>query len=343
MKVVAKIKSRALNLKKTFLTYLKSRILRKNSIIKFCFLFITLTFILFFPFLVLNQKQYKLPQELKSKDGEFIDIGKEYPPAYIEKKGESTNPAIVLIHGFGGSTFSWRKNMDFFAFQGFFVVAIDLMGFGVTPKYLNTNYSHKSQAEYIYNILNTIGISKANFIGHSMGGNILAFLTFLHAELVEKIIFVSPNIVSSTGFNPVFIVNFPITRTWAELFLNLTVNENTVKDFFSKSYFDSNLLTNEDFDGYLKPIQIQNWEHTMLGMFRDSAQNPLPYNLSEINKRVLVIWGENDLIINVNEGLKLNAEIPDSTLRLIKKTGHLPMEEQSEVFNNIVIDFLSKN
>ncbi|MCJ7576320.1 MAG: hypothetical protein MUO80_06605, partial [Dehalococcoidia bacterium] len=70
------------------------------------------------------------PEELVSEHGRFLDI--DGASVYVEEQNpESGQATIVLIHGFGGSSFSWRHNAPFFAAQGYRVVSLDMKGFGL--------------------------------------------------------------------------------------------------------------------------------------------------------------------------------------------------------------------
>lgn len=57
----------------------------------------------------------------------FLRIGDQL--VHVEMAG--AGPPLVLLHGFGGSTYSWRRVMPELA-QSFRVVAVDLNGFGYT-------------------------------------------------------------------------------------------------------------------------------------------------------------------------------------------------------------------
>jgi pimeloyl-ACP methyl ester carboxylesterase len=52
---------------------------------------------------------------------------------YYQKAGSGDVP-IVLVHGFGASSFSWRENLNPIAEAGFTVYAPDMRGFGLSEK-----------------------------------------------------------------------------------------------------------------------------------------------------------------------------------------------------------------
>ena len=54
----------------------------------------------------------------------------------------------------------------------------------------------------------------------------------------------------------------------------------------------------------------------------------------------ITIWGKNDSWINIESGYKFKSLIENSRLEVIPDAGHLPMEEQLDMVNKILVDFL---
>ena len=106
-------------------------------------------------------------KDLVDPSGRFLIIGKDQ--IYVEDQGPGSNEAVVFIHGFGGSTFTWRNNIPFLVERGFRVVALDLKGFGLSSRDPNSDYSHPGQAEIIAEVLTQLQITRVYLIGHSNG------------------------------------------------------------------------------------------------------------------------------------------------------------------------------
>ncbi|HXZ29542.1 MAG TPA: alpha/beta fold hydrolase, partial [Dehalococcoidia bacterium] len=127
------------------------------------------------------------PDELVSEHGRFLDI--DGVRIYVEEQNpESSQAAIVFIHGFGGSTFSWRHNVPFFASQGYRVVSLDMKGFGLSYKDFASDYSHPAQARLLADVLARMGVNQAYLVGHSMGTSVMLYFAHLYPEKVLGLI-----------------------------------------------------------------------------------------------------------------------------------------------------------
>jgi len=54
--------------------------------------------------------------------------------SYYQIQGSPSDPPVILLHGFGGSSYDWHKTSAFLAENGFYVIVPDLKGFGLSQK-----------------------------------------------------------------------------------------------------------------------------------------------------------------------------------------------------------------
>ena len=80
------------------------------------------------------------------------------------------NP-VLLIHGFGASSYSWRHIIAPLA-QKYRVITIDLKGFGESPKPRDDLYSVYEQARLVRNFILENDLQNVRIIGHSYGGGV---------------------------------------------------------------------------------------------------------------------------------------------------------------------------
>jgi len=275
-----------------------------------------------------------------STNSNFITIN-DTKIHYIEK-GSGSN-CLIFLHGFGGGWFSYRFNLDFFADNGFKVYAIDFKGFGFSERKIDSDYSYKSQAELVSNFIIEKKLKNIVLIGHSMGGQI-ALITFdlLHKkglDVVKKII-----LIDSVGIDGNFnsILKIFLNQSFIDiLYLNLIVNKQRFTEIFSSAYFNKDKISDEWINFYLTPFKVKNTNKVYLSLIKTQKPYDISGILSKMDLPVLIIWGGNDSWINLENAYKFNNYVKSSKLVIIPQAGHLPMEEKPEIFNDIVVNFLT--
>jgi pimeloyl-ACP methyl ester carboxylesterase len=105
---------------------------------------------------------------------------------------EGEGDAILLIHGFGSNmTVNWRSTgwIDALIRAGRRVVAFDNRGHGDSEKLYDPPLYHPAlMARDAANLLEHLGIARADVMGYSMGARIAAFLALDHKEKVRSVI-----------------------------------------------------------------------------------------------------------------------------------------------------------
>jgi pimeloyl-ACP methyl ester carboxylesterase len=318
----------------------RHRALRILSYIVLAFLFLVCVL----PYLIpLGETQAEVsPDELISEHGRFLDI--DGVRIYVEEQNpESAQATLVFIHGFGGSTFSWRHNAPFFASQGYRVVSLDMKGFGLSYKDFASDYSHPAQARLLAEVLARLGADQAYLVGHSMGTSVMLHFAHLYPEKVLGLISVDGAVSLDGGFVRISsLLNFGPFRRIGEVFLTRYVTRERVgKLLESASHQD--IATAEVVDGYYNRLVIGQWAQSLLAMTRDMHKNTATFPLEDITFPMLIFWGEQDTWVTRTEIDKWRDKIPSAEFHVIPETGHMLMEEEPDLFNNMVLAFLESN
>ena len=128
--------------------------------------------------------------------------GKDGRIAYI---AEGEGEPVLLIHGFASNArTNWRDTgwMRFLADHGFRAIAPDNRGHGASDKFYDPeSYTGAAMAEDALQLLDHLGIAKADVIGYSMGARIAAVLALAHPERVRSAVFggLGANMVHGVG------------------------------------------------------------------------------------------------------------------------------------------------
>lgn len=112
--------------------------------------------------------------------------------AYMDvKPARSTGKVAVLLHGKNFNGFYWKGVIQYLTGRGYRVIVPDQVGWGKSS-HPNIHYSFHRLAANTKHLLNTLKITKATIIGHSMGGMLATRFSLMYPESVERLVLENP-------------------------------------------------------------------------------------------------------------------------------------------------------
>jgi pimeloyl-ACP methyl ester carboxylesterase len=268
---------------------------------------------------------------------QFVRVGSQL--VHVEQAGQGE--PVVLLHGFGASTYLWRKVIPALS-ASHRVVAIDLNGFGYTerPKDL-ASYTREGQAALILGVLDALGIDRAHFVGHSYGGGLSLFLATTHPERFRTLVLVDSSAPTYPDDRRSRIAS---SRPLANLFVRaIALRPVMVRRSLKASVFDGSLVTPDLVKAYLDRLRIEGAEDAFYGLTVPRPVPALKVQLDQIRVPTLAVWGAEDQLISLATGRRSVARIPGSELVVIQNCGHLPMEEKPEELLQALLPFLERH
>ncbi len=297
-------------------------------------------------------QQYRTPQELADPNGQFVDVNGV--SVYIVTEGSPDDPVVVFIHGFGGSTITWRDTLPAVAQAGYYALALDLPPFGLSDKNPDLDYSRSGMADLVASLMDTLGIESATIVGHSMGGAVTAQFAVRHPQKVEKLVFVAGGVFEALRAEndeeddpgPLSLLNAIDPKSpAAPILLRGLITRSFFIDTLRSAYYDDSVLTDEAVDGYARLLLIEDAPIGFLAYVQAQEANPITLEdlaAAAENVPVALMWGNQDTWVSVELGKTMAQAIPGAQLILYDEVGHLPMEEAVEAFNTDLIDFLKQ-
>ena len=302
--------------------------------------------ILFLYFVLLQSSIFLFAQDISHPfpNSQFIKVNdlqihyRTWKPQQAEIKGK-----ILLIHGFCGSTFSWRKNVPALVDAGFQVWAVDVPPFGYSDRTLSVNHSPSFQAQLLWDWISMIekDYSSWYLIGHSLGGGIAGAMAVRKPEKTAGLVIMDGLLFSTNnkgkGWRK-WILGSRKIQKYVELagkfyFFRFRKMQKLLGDAYGQTP-DSSAVW-----GYLTPLQIKNTASGILDML--AYAEPVFYvSESEINLQTLIIWGKNDRWIPLERGKTLHKLLPKSELKIIEGGGHCPNETHVGEFNELLLSYL---
>jgi pimeloyl-ACP methyl ester carboxylesterase len=279
------------------------------------------------------------PTTLADSNGAFVQAGDTR--MYYQKAGTGEVP-IVLVHGFGASSVSWRENLNPIADAGFTVYAPDMRGFGLSDKGWDKSMSQDAQADRLKAFMDAQGIDRAVLAGNSMGGGIVTNFALRYPDRVLGLALIDPGIYGGANSGVASaLVSLPGIQRWGQHIVRLILADNDRNaDTIKNAWFDPSKLTPEVLSGYRRALQTPDWDISLLALMRDGSSNNLGPRLGELKAPTLIVWGDHDTWISPTNAPKLNQDIAGSQLEIIQDAGHVPHEEKPEEFNGLMIDFV---
>jgi pimeloyl-ACP methyl ester carboxylesterase len=245
-------------------------------------------------------------------------------------------PLIVLLHGFGASTFSWREVEAPLSKLGQ-VIAYDRPAFGFTERPTSWSrvnpYSFAGNFKILDDLIARYGQGrKVVLVGHSAGGQLAAEFARLNPAKVSSLILVDPAILTTGGAPEGLQWVYDIPQI-AKLGPILVSSIATSGDqLIYQSFVNKAKVTKVVLAGYHRPLKVVGWEQAFWNFATASKQNQLADNLESLKQPTLLITGDADTVVPTADTLKLHKLIPGSSLEVIATAGHLPHEEQPDAF-----------
>ena len=268
----------------------------------------------------------------------FVDV--DGATVHYQEFGEPNNPTLLLIHGFTASTYVWHAVAPRFADEGFHVVAVDLLGFGYSEKPASFEYTIEAQARMIARLMNRLGIGTATLVGSSYGGAVALTVALDYPERVEKLVLVDAVINDDVKNHPILrLASIPAIGELVTPFLVDSKRFMKMRMQGTIAPENHHLITKDRIESVIRPLSAANAHRAFLLTSRNWNANRIEKDAQFVKHPTLIIWGENDTVIPIENGEKLYSSILNSRFVVLKNCGHVPQEEKADDFVGVVTEF----
>lgn len=259
---------------------------------------------------------------------------------YVEQDGRGE--VIVLLHGFGASSYSWREVVPELA-RHYRVVAPDLSGFGWTERPEDFHrYTREGQIDMVLGLMDHLGIESAHFVGHSYGGALTMALAGEHPERVRSMVLVNSAAIDyPTERRRWFAGTAPLSYAYVR---GLALRPSFIRRLFLRAYYDDSLVTDELVRSYLDRLRVEGAVHGYRGLTRPlhGEERSREIRYEDLDVPALVVWGAEDQLATLEMGRSHADLLPNHRFVAIEGAGHAPMEERPEDFLRAVTAFLAE-
>ena len=261
-------------------------------------------------------------------------------PLHVERFGDGGSP-LLLLHGFGGNSFSWRYWIPALA-ENHEVWVVDLKGHGSAPAPADERYTPYDHAELIYRLIIQQDLRNLTLFGHSMGGGIalLVALRLLKHDRLQRLVLVAG--AAYVQRLPPFVKIARLGRL-AGWFFTLVPKRRLIRWILRAIVYDPSSVSGAQIEAYAEPLRSAAHRRGMIKTARDIIPpdlDQLSARFPEIDVPTLLLWGRHDHVVPLSVGERLFNELPQATLEVMEECGHLPPEELPKESLEIVEHFL---
>jgi pimeloyl-ACP methyl ester carboxylesterase len=217
------------------------------------------------------------------------------------------------------------------------VIAPDLPGFGNSTYLENVSYNIDEQAKRLNQFADAMDLQMFHIVGNSMGGYIAGRYAVMFPEKV-----ITLGLFNTAG------VRSPVPSEWDQIMSRgepnpLILTTGSVEEFDMQLNFL--FSTPPDIPRFFKKQIVKDFQNHRASNERIFKQilselYGLEPDLPKIKDRALVLWGDQDRVIDVSRVLVLKDGLPNSIAVIMKDCGHVPMLERPEEAAEHYLTFL---
>lgn len=238
---------------------------------------------------------------------------------------------VVFVHGIGGSTRTWGKQIDAFS-EHYNLLLLDLPGHGLNADNIIKKVDSEKLHTGIKDTMDFLNIECAHFVGLSLGTIVIANFAVHHPEYVKSIILGGASLKVSGLYKGAVIladkikhfVPYKFLYKFFAWFLMPRKNHKKSRKIFLREVVKLNKKTMFAWIEYLQ--------------FTLSPENILA-RLDEVKKNILIISGDEDHCF-LKDAKALVDKMKSVEINIIEKCGHVCSIEKSSIFNHMALDFL---
>jgi pimeloyl-ACP methyl ester carboxylesterase len=236
---------------------------------------------------------------------------------------------VILLHGAGAGAVTWYPSINTIS-KNFQVVAPDIVGYGESDK-PDAAYNRPYFSKWLKGFLKELKISKAHIVGLSQGGAIALQFAIDNPDMVNKLVLVdAAGLGAKVSFWPL------IGTIWMNSFPSSMANR-----FNSRYILHNSIKRDPNHSKYSIAVLKYKGGKNAFKQGRGTAVSKISEELlKQIENETLIIWGKNDKLFPVEYGEAAVKIIPNAKFHIIQDAGHLPLMDQTEIFNKILDDFL---
>jgi len=282
------------------------------------------------------RKQAKLIRKNIMVDG--------YNIVYLESKHNKEKQTLILIHGMNDEKDTWLP-MAIQLRNEYHLILIDLLGCGESTLVMDFDYSLASQADFMQKVITQItnekSIKSFSLAGHSMGGG-LAIMVANKLPINKLILIASMGIHQIPSYFEKIAQEIGEIRklSWIHI-CTVAKLKSLLKDSYYKMPYIPTVILKYFVEKKCALAELEEKKFRFIVDENIAPKDNLSLYLNKLRHETLILWGENDKSIHVDNAKIVHQGIPNNRLKVYPKCGHMPQYEKAKEVAKDISMFLN--
>ena len=273
--------------------------------------------------------------------GDHLDGGEliEISGGRVYVKTIGTGPPVIALPGFAGTSRTWRllaeELQDVFTFHMF-----DFLGFGLSDKPEDADFSPIGQARQIEQLMKSLGLRRCILLSNSASAQPALHAVFRQPRRFEANIMVAPFVAPGLGIRLLlYLAELPQAKILFSGAFGLRRFVYLV-NVFGRYRVDT--VTDEVVDEQYLPFGTEGYWNALTKSARYLRPRALVGIMRMISAPTLIIWGDSDRAGNTGRARRVLADISDRRFEVIADCGHVVQEERAAETASLIRRFMEE-
>ena len=250
--------------------------------------------------------------------------------------GCKKKPPLFVLHGLLGSSRSWLATTKDLSIH-FEVFLVDLRNHGDSPHASEMSYAALS--DDILQTMDSLSLKKTTILGHSLGGKVAMYLATNYPNRVAGLIIVD---IAPKQYQPHYTQELKAMMAIDLSKLNSRKDADVIlSDAVKDCSFRQFLLTNLDRNQHNQYFSWKANIPALLASQKNMAENPVGDNRQYKGSTLFIQGGQSDFI-QPEDHVTIAEHFPNSSIRLIQRSGHNPHVDAMVDFAHFVTGFAER-
>jgi magnesium chelatase accessory protein len=260
---------------------------------------------------------------------------------HVQRTGNG--PVVLLLHGTGASTHSWRALAPLLA-ERFTIVAPDLPGHAFTDTPPREGFSLRGMAHEVGELLRVLALDPAMIVGHSAGAAIMIRMTLDGIVAPKALVSLNGALTPFRGlaknvFSP-FARLLALNPVVPHLFAWQASDRSAVERLIGNT---GSTIDPAGIELYRRLVASPRHVAAALAMIANWDLDPLLRDLPKLKTPLLLVAGGEDRAVSPDEAFRVRESLPSAAIEYLRGLGHLAHEEQPEKIARLIVGWASSS